>query len=155
GKFYIWDKSEIEKLLGDDAAAFINYYAVSDDGNFEDSNILFVAQPEETMASAVAKRHNISVDQLQQLLARSRSVLMAARAKRVRPGCDDKVLTAWSGMMIKSFAEAARVLDRADYLAAAVKASEFLLTTNRKDGRLLRSFKNGQAKFNGYLEDYA
>jgi uncharacterized protein YyaL (SSP411 family) len=81
--------------------------------------------------------------------------LREARAKRVWPGRDDKVLTAWTAMMIKSFAQAARVLNRQDYLVAATKATEFLLTVNRKDGKLLRSYKSGQAKFNAYQEDYA
>src|SRR5262249_52888240 len=88
-------------------------------------------------------------------LAQSRKKLLEARAKRIRPGRDDKVLTAWNGMMIKSFAEAARIFKRDDYRDVAVKAANFLLTTNREGDRLLRSYKDGQARFNAYQEDYA
>ncbi|MEW6731415.1 MAG: thioredoxin domain-containing protein [Acidobacteriota bacterium] len=155
GKFYIWEKEEIEHLLGTDASAFINYYSVTSAGNFEEKNILYVAKPEDEMAKEAAKIAGISIEELHAALIRGRQTLLTARAQRIRPGRDDKILTAWNGMMIRSFAEAARVLGRDDYRAAAIKATEFLLSTNYVDGRLLRSYKDGQAKYNAYLEDYA
>jgi uncharacterized protein len=155
GKFYIWDKKEIEQLLGPEARAFNSYYGVTEEGNFEGKNILFVPKPAEEIAREVAKQNNISVDELAALLERGRKKLLAERAKRVRPGRDDKVLTSWNGMMIKSFAEASRVLGRSDYQATAIRAAEFLLTTNRQGDRLLHSYKDNQAKFNAYLDDYS
>lgn len=155
GKFYVWDKTQIEHLLGEDAEAFISYYGVTDEGNFEGKNILFVARPEEEMAREVAAQCGITVEALYARLEKARKILLAEREKRVWPGRDDKVLTAWNGMMIRAYAEAARVLDRADYLAVAVKAADFILTTNRDGERLLRSYKDGQARFNAYHEDYS
>jgi uncharacterized protein len=155
GKFYIWDKQEIEQLLGSDAGAFISFYGVTEEGNFEEKNILFIPRPAEEMAREVAKQKNISTDELASLLKRGRETLLAARSKRIRPNRDDKVLTSWNGMMIKSFAEAARILSRDDYLSVATRAAEFLLATNRQGDRLLHSYKDNQAKFNAYLDDYA
>lgn len=84
-----------------------------------------------------------------------RSKLFAHRDERVRPGRDEKILTAWNGMMLRAFAEAARILDREDYCQIAIRNADFLLARMRRDGKLLRSFKDGQAKLNAYLEDYA
>src|SRR2546421_240516 len=82
-------------------------------------------------------------------------LLFAAREKRVKPGRDEKILPAWNGLMLRAFAEAARVLGRADYRATAEKNAAFLLATLRRDGRLLRTHKDGRARLNGYVEDYA
>lgn len=155
GKFYVWDKKEIEEILGSQAKPFIEFYGVTEEGNFEERNILFVDLPVAEMETTVAKLNNLTVSELRESLANSRKKLREVRSKRVWPGRDDKVLTAWTAMMVKSFAQAARVLRRDDYLAAAIKATEFVLNVNRKDGRLLRSYKNGQARFNAYQEDYA
>jgi hypothetical protein len=92
---------------------------------------------------------------LQAALDRARPILFAARARRIHPGRDEKVLTAWNGLMLCAFAEAAAVLDRADYRATAERAADFALTTLQQGGLLLRTYKDGQSKLNGYLEDYA
>jgi uncharacterized protein YyaL (SSP411 family) len=152
GKFFVWSKAEIESLLGDDAAAAVEYWGVSSRGNFEGHNILNVPNDEDV----VAARLNLSAEALQAAVARAREILYAERALRVSPGLDDKILSAWNGMMLASLAEAARVLDRADYRAAAVRAGEFLLTAmTAPDGRLYRTHKDGLSKLNAYLEDYA
>jgi uncharacterized protein YyaL (SSP411 family) len=152
GKFFVWSKAEIEALLGDDAAAAIEFWGVSSRGNFEGHNILNV--PNEV--DVVAARLNLSVQAVQAAVGRAREILYAERALRVSPGLDDKILTAWNGMMLASLAEAARVLDRADYRTAAVRAGEFLLRAMvASDGRLYRTHKDGVSKLNGYLEDYA
>ena len=97
----------------------------------------------------------MTVERLAGLIASARKLLYDAREKRVHPGLDDKVLASWNGLAQAAFAEAGRVLGRADYIAAAVKNAE-LVTAHMKDGdRLLRSWKDGQAKIKGYLEDYA
>lgn len=155
GKFYVWEKEEIEKILGDKAAAFIDFYGVTHSGNFEEKNILFIDKPIPEITARVTKQYNLTEVELEVLLVESRKKLREVRAKRIWPGRDDKVLTAWTAMMIKSFAQAARVLKQDDYLRAATDAAEFLLTVNSTNGRLLRSYKDGQAKFNGYQEDYA
>src|SRR5581483_7436926 len=85
---------------------------------------------------------------------RGRSALFAAREKRVKPGRDEKILTSWNGLMLRSFAEAARYLQRPDYLQVARRNAEFLLRELQRDGRLLRTYKDGHAHLNGYLEDY-
>ncbi len=163
GKFYVWTPDEIERVLGKaDARIFNAYYDVSAHGNFEGHSILNVPRDEDV----VAKELKISSEQLRAVLARAKPKLYAAREGRVHPARDEKVLTAWNGMMLAAFADAARVLDRADYLATATRNANFILTnlyTLTPDpmqgedsiGGLLRSWKDGRAKLNGYLEDYA
>jgi len=90
-----------------------------------------------------------------EIVRRGRGVLLRERERRVRPGRDEKILTAWNGLMLRSFAEAARSLGRHDYRLAAVKAADSVLTRARREGRLLRSYKDGGARLSGYLEDYA
>jgi len=120
-------------------------------GNFEGKNILHVAQDAQT----VADNAHVSLEQLQDSLQRSRDVLFHVREHRVKPGRDEKILTSWNGLMLRSFAEAARYLNRPDYLQVATRNAEFLLSELRRDGRLLRTYKDGHAHLNGYLEDYA
>jgi uncharacterized protein len=152
GKFFVWSKDDLEALLGDDAPVAIEYWGVSARGNFEGHNILNVPNDDDV----VADRLNITVDELQTRLVAIKDKLYATRTHRVHPGLDDKILTAWNGMMLASLAEAARVLDRADYRDAALRNGEFLLREMiAPDGRLYRTHKDGQSKLNGYLEDYA
>jgi hypothetical protein len=152
GRFFVWSKSELESLLGDDARIAIEYWGVSSRGNFEGHNILNVPNDD----ALAAGRLGMSVQALHLRLARIRDVLFAVRSQRVPPGLDDKIITAWNGLMLASLAEAARILDRADYRTAAVRAADFLLTSLRRaDGRLYRTFKDGSATGLGYLEDYA
>lgn len=152
GKFFIWDESEIDDLLGKDAELFKGCYGISSGGNFEGRNILFVANSLE----AVAGRYKLNVSEVGESLARSKSILFREREKRVHPGLDDKVLSGWNGLMLAAFAEAARILDRSDYLAAAQANARFLLQQMRTpQGRLYRTWRKGEAKLNGYAEDYA
>ncbi|HEU4595432.1 MAG TPA: thioredoxin domain-containing protein [Pyrinomonadaceae bacterium] len=151
GKFFVWEKAEIEELLGpDDAALFCAYYNVTEDGNFEEKNILNVTRP----THAVAAELEVSPERLAEALARGRRVLFEAREARVKPGRDEKILTAWNGLMLESFAEAAAVLRREDYRAIAERNAEFILDTLKRDV-LLHFFKDGQAKHAGFLDDYA
>ncbi|HJT57283.1 MAG TPA: thioredoxin domain-containing protein [Ktedonobacteraceae bacterium] len=151
GKFYVWTVEEVRaNLLPEDAPLFMAYYDVTTDGNFEGKNILHVPQAPER----VAEDAEVSLERLQDVLQRSREMLFKVREKRVKPGRDEKILTAWNGLMLRSFAEAARYLDRPDYLHVAENNAEFLLRELYRDGRLLRSYKDGQARIKGYLEDY-
>jgi uncharacterized protein YyaL (SSP411 family) len=152
GKFFVWDIAEIRDALGETAASrFCDYYNITDSGNFEGENILNVTRTIEDVAVA----QNVSVAELQASLNESRRILFELREKRIKPDRDEKILTAWNGLMMASFAEAGIVLDRSDYTEAARRNAEFVLSSLRKDGMLLRTWKDGQAKFNGYLEDYA
>jgi uncharacterized protein len=152
GKFYVWTLEEIRDVLeADEAALAQRYWDVTERGNFEGKNILHVPQPPE----AIAAEFGISPDELRERIEGIRPQLLAARSRRVRPGRDEKSLAAWNGLMLRSFALATRVLKREDYREAAERNATFLLDKLRVDGRLRRSYKDGRAKFNGYLEDYA
>ena len=151
GKFFTWTSAEIQPaLLPEDAPLFMRYYDVTKQGNFEGKNILHVEQD----AATVASQLGVSLETLQNALKRSREMLFKAREQRIKPGRDEKVLTSWNGLMLRSFAEAARYLHRPDYLAVAVQNAEFLLKALRPDNRLLRTYKDGHAHLKGYLEDY-
>ncbi len=152
GKFYLWTPDEIKAILGERAGdIFCAYYDVTEHGNFEHKNILHVDHP----YKEIAKQFKINDQTVKQYIGNSRRKLYDARAKRVWPARDDKILTAWNGLMLRSYAEAARALDNASYPAIAERNADFLLTHLFADGRLLRSYKDGQARLNGYLEDYA
>ena len=152
GKFFVWSLDEVKQLLGErDATLFAAYYNVTSAGNFEDENILNITRE----LSEVAAAENLTVEELSATLEQSRQILFAAREKRVKPARDEKVLTAWNGLMLTSFAEAAAILNRPDYLAVAKQNARFVLEKLRREGLLLRTYKDGQAKLNAYLEDYA
>jgi uncharacterized protein YyaL (SSP411 family) len=152
GKFYLWTPAEVKAALGEeDSALFCAFYDVTEQGNFEHKNILHV----DHSLAEIAEQQGVSVERLEQALARGREVLYKVRSERVWPGLDNKILTGWNGLMLRSFAEAARVLGRDDYRDSAERTADFLLTTMNGGGRLLRSYRDGQAKLKGYLEDYA
>jgi len=138
GKFYVWAADEIRDVLGADADRALAYWGIDRGANFEGKNILYLPGEPDPEAIAPLRRR-----------------LLEARERRVRPGRDDKVLAGWNGLACRAFAEAGRALGRADYVAAAVRNADFLLTQMRRDGRLLRTWKDGRAHLKGYLEDYA
>jgi uncharacterized protein YyaL (SSP411 family) len=152
GKFFIWSRAEVMQVLGDEVGEiFCRYYDVTDVGNFEHHNIL---HPTLTLAQ-LAKLFRRDEEEVTRLIAEAKHKLFTVREGRVKPGRDDKILTSWNGLMLSAFAEAYKVLGNLRYLEIARQTTEFLLTRLYRDGRLLRSFKDGQAKFNGYLDDYA
>ena len=153
GKFYIWSAQEIRDALGSDAGLFMAYYDVSDGGNWEGQNILNTPRDLPEVAATLG----LQPDDAERRLATARKTLYDIRARRVWPGLDDKVLTAWNGLMLAAFAEAGRALDRSDYTTIATQNAEFLYTYLRQvDGRLSRSWLDGAgARYNAYLEDYA
>ena len=139
GKFFVWTPSEITAIIGEkDAVEFCSYFDVTAEGNFEESNILNVKEPAIVAPAADLKKK-----------------LFDEREKRIKPNRDEKVLTAWNGLMLAAFADAAAVLDNDEYLEIAKKNAEFISTQMQRDGRLLRTWKDGSAKLNGYVEDYA
>src|SRR5687768_16838186 len=151
GKFYVWTSQELDELLGDDAELVKSYYGVTRAGNFEGKSILFV--PFEP--AQVAGRAGVTDSELMATVERAKKALYDVRAKRVWPGLDDKILAGWNGLMLRGLAEAARVFGRPEDRALAVKNGEFLFSRMVRDGRALRSFKNGEARLAGYLEDHA
>ena len=138
GKFYVWTPEEIRSVLGDTAEPMIEYYGVSDQGNFEGTNILNVVRAEEPPG-----------------LDQARSSLLEARSQRIRPGLDDKVVTSWNGLAIRALAEAGAVLDEDRYLDLARGAASFVLDELDVDGVLLRSWREGRTSVPGFLEDHA
>jgi uncharacterized protein len=145
GKFYVWTKSEIVEVLGEaDAGVFCASYDVSDAGNWEGHAIL-------------NRLHHLEVGspETENALAAMRAKLLARRADRIRPGWDDKVLADWNGLMIAALTHAARVFDRPDWLAAAETAFGFVQQRMQEGGRLIHSYRAGQAKAPATASDYA
>jgi uncharacterized protein len=152
GKYYVWTSAEVNDLLGPvRGRAFAYAYDVTERGNWEGKNILNLPKP---LAQA-AKMLGRDEAELRAELAEGRAELLAARGRRVPPGKDTKVLTSWNGLMLAPLADGSRILGDGRYLDAARKAAAFVLEGLRlPDGRLLHSYKDGQAKFNAYLDDY-
>jgi uncharacterized protein YyaL (SSP411 family) len=151
GKFYVWSEEELDSLLGADSRAFKVYYGVARDGNFEGKNILFVR----TDPAFAAKRAGVDAETLEAVLVRARRILYDARSRRVWPGRDEKILASWNGLMLRGVATAARVFDRKDFRELAIRNAESLLTTMVKNGRVMRSHKEGVTRISGFLEDHA
>jgi len=152
GKFYVWSLDEFRDVLGADADLVAATYDVSTRGNWEDVNVLRRLKD----LDVLAYQHDASTSEIQAAADGALPRLFDRRAGRIRPGLDDKIITAWNGLMIAAFAEAARALDRDDYAAVATAAAEFCTTELWRDGaRLWRTWKDGRARFNAYLEDYA
>ena len=152
GKFFVWDIAEIKSVLGEkEANFFCAAYDITDSGNFEGENIPNIKHS----LKAVAEKAGVTLDELNASLSQSKRKLFEVREQRIKPDRDEKVITAWNGLMLASFAEAGVVLDRPDYLDIARKNARFILSKLQRDGFLLRTYKDGVAKFNAYLEDYA
>ncbi len=159
GKFFVWTIDEVREALApmedrlpNAAEIAIEYFGMTAAGNFEGANILHLPKDPDF----AAEHFGMTAAAWQSAIAAVKARLYAVRGERVPPGLDDKILASWNGMMLASLAEAARVLERDDYAAAAERAGEFLLAAMVDDrGRLHRSHKDGQSKLNGYLEDYA
>jgi uncharacterized protein YyaL (SSP411 family) len=162
GAFYIWTAQEIAHLAGEPAGAWFSYrYGVQPHGNVENDphseftgkNILFEAHtPEET-----AQHFSKPVEEVKNAIAAAAEKLLVARSQRVRPHLDDKVLTAWNGLMISAFAKGGAILGEPRYSAAATRAAEFILGRmhDKKTGVLLRRYRQQDAAIAGFLDDYA
>jgi len=152
GLFFTWTPAEIEAVLGKDRARIVNaYYGVSSGGNFDGRNILNTPRSLED----VAKDLKLPPEKVRSTVEESKDLLYGARSKRPPPARDEKILAAWNGLMISAHARAALALGEDVYARRAERAADFVLTRMRKDGRLLRSYKDGQARHDAYLEDYA
>jgi uncharacterized protein YyaL (SSP411 family) len=151
GKFYVWSLDELRRILGEDSPFFESAYGATEQGNWEGRLILQRAMDDDTLANLSDMTHDQVVDRLSNCHAR----LLKEREKRIRPGTDDKVLTAWNGLMLSAFSEAGRVFDNASYLEIAGRNADFLLTCLRPDGKLRRTWRLGQSGQEVFLEDYA
>ena len=152
GKFFVWSRQEILDVMGErDGNLFCDFFDVTAGGNFEGQNILHI----NASITDTAARNKVSAEDLQAIIDSGRQKLFARREQRVKPGRDQKVLTAWNGLMLAGFAEASAILERPDYREVAEANARFLLSHLRSDGLLLRTYKDGEAKLNAYLEDYA
>jgi uncharacterized protein len=148
GKFYIWTPSELKSILGDkDGGDFCKLYGATEAGNFENRNILFLNGDLPGALKAIGKD--------EKWWEAARAKVLEARANRVRPHLDDKILTAWNSLMISSLAYGYQVLGDPEYLKAAERASNFLSKNLFKDGRLLASYRKGPSDVQGYIDDYA
>src|SRR6266487_720519 len=154
GKFYVWSKQEIFNSLGDEtiASIFCDYYGVGQAGNFEGKNILNIR----SSFDELSQRYSRPPETLKRIINDASSRLFEIREKRIKPGRDDKILTAWNGLMISGFAKGYRVTNNKHYLQIAEDTIEFIESrVTRDNGRLFRTFKNGISKLNAYLDDYA
>ena len=151
GKFYVWTKKEIKEVLGNDAELFCLYYDVTDGGNWEGHNILC----NNLNISTIAFNFGLDEQKVREILKTCSEKLLKVRSMRVLPGLDDKVLVSWNSLMITAFAKGYRVTNDARYLDAAKNCISFINQNLLADGKLLRTYKNGSAKIDGYLEDYS
>jgi uncharacterized protein YyaL (SSP411 family) len=154
GKFFVWELDEVLDVLGTDAEAFCRRYGVEEGGNWEGVNVLHVARPLEQVAAQLG----IEVGEAEARVERGRRILLERRGTRVAPGTDDKVLAAWNGMAIAALCAGHQLLGEERWLVAAQRAADFVLREMRAEGedlRLLRSWRGGDARLSGYLEDHA
>jgi uncharacterized protein YyaL (SSP411 family) len=164
GKFYVWTLDEIREVLKDDSDFFEAAYGITASGNWEGKTVLQRALDDASLAvrfpDPSGRTGKLNPEVVPVKLAESHSRLLAVRALRIRPGTDDKVLTAWNGLMLAALAEAARVLPNTEQQAvrlqkAAVRNAEFLLTALRPNGQLCRAWRDGKTTNTVFLEDYA
>jgi uncharacterized protein YyaL (SSP411 family) len=152
GKFYVWQSSEIDSIIGNEEASKIykDYYSIEKNGNWEHTNILVIN--ERFSASKYGKTDN----QVAELIKVQNQKLMTVRDKRIRPGLDDKILTSWNGLMLKGYIDAYRAFGDEKHLATALKNAAFISKYSiQSDGSLNRNFKDGKSSINAFLDDYA
>lgn len=153
GRFYVWEREEVKRLLSDDEyRVAAPHFGISGAPNFEGRywHLRVSAAREE-----VARAAGLSADESHYLIESARAKLLAAREKRVRPGRDEKVLTSWNALAIKGMVRAARIFDRAEWLDSARRAMTFVRRALWREGRLLATYKDGRAHLNAYLDDHA
>ena len=164
GKFYVWDRDEVKQILQADKRLYpivAAHYGLDRDSNFEGAWNLHIYRDRDELA----KHFALSVEMLDSLLDKARSLLFEQREQRIKPGRDEKILTSWNALMIKGLARAGRVFQqqqsnqsqrkRSEYIEAAEKSIDFIKNTLWVDNRLLATYKDGQARLTAYLDDYA
>lgn len=155
GKFYVWKDEELDELIinDNDRALIKEYYSTLPEGNWEHgNNILHIKEgwPE------LLKRYSVSAVQLDSIIKHFKQQALTARAKRPRPGLDDKILTSWNALIIKGYIDAYKAIGKEEYLEQAIMTAHFVLKNQMQDdSRLNRNYKNGQSTINAFLDDYA
>lgn len=153
GKFYIWDKEEVNHLLGNEAPIFCDYYDISGKGNWEEKNILRVKKPLELFATD----HNIAVNELKEVLEKGKIKLLETRSKRIKPQLDDKIILGWNALMNTACSKAFAATGNEEYRKLATENMEFLLENfaTANPDEFYHTRKNGLSKFPAFLDDYA
>jgi len=153
GRFFVWTPEEIKEILGEEnGRLFSRYYGVEEGGNFEHgTSVLHVDVDLDPLAAHLG----VEPEVLRAVVSDGRQALFDHRDQRVHPGRDEKIMTDWNGLMIGSMAGASRVFGEPAWLDAAADSMRFILDAQYEDGRLMHTFKDGRARFNGYLDDYA
>ena len=153
GKYYVWQRSEIEEILGkEDANVFAQYFDITEEGNWEGNSIPRIIMQKSSLSNLL----NISEGKLSDSLSNSRTKVKKYRASRIPPGTDDKVIVSWNGLMISSLAKASSVLGKKEYFDAADKAVDFITQKmSKKDGTLNRIYRKNVAHIDAFAEDYS
>jgi uncharacterized protein YyaL (SSP411 family) len=152
GKFFVWTLAEVEGLLGaEDAEVFARMYDVTEEGNFEEKNILHPILNIDQASKFFRKEK----PEIEALISRSKQKLFAAREKRIKPFRDEKIIAAWNGLALSGLAEAIKITGEPSCVEAARRTADFIFGTMFRNGYLLHVYKDGQAKLRGYLDDYA
>jgi len=153
GAFYVWQKETLQRVLGSDFELFSAYYNINNFGLWEHGNYVLIRQDDD---ATILEKYKISKVELKEKKTKWKTLLSDIRNKRPKPRMDDKAITSWNGLMLKGYVDAYRVFQNENYLKAAEKNANFLTTQMlRPDGGLNHTFKSGDSKINGYLEDYA
>jgi uncharacterized protein len=153
GKFYVWTLKEIREILGEDSRLIVDYYNITEAGNWENgNNTLFRLKSDESFAEV----HKLRLEQLRAIIEKADAALLNARSRRERPLLDDKILTAWNALMLTGYVDAYRVFGEKEFLRKALSNGEFLVNSMMaEDGRLNRNYTNGKSGINAFLDDYA
>ena len=152
GKFYVWNKEELQEILKNEFEFTKEYYNVNSTGKWEGHYILLRKKDN----AKIAKQFNLTIEEVEKKIDKINSTLLKVRAKRIRPGLDDKTLTSWNALMLKGYVDAYNSFGEEKFLKAAIKNANFIVATQiRKDGGLNHNYKNGTSNLDGYLEDYS
>ncbi|MDE5421775.1 thioredoxin domain-containing protein [Ancylomarina sp. DW003] len=152
GKFYVWEKENVDRILGKDSEIFSDYFEVKHAANWEEGNILHIKQTK----SDLLEKYQISEKYFDRIVSESKQKLLQERGKRIRPGLDDKFLTSWNAMLIKGYVDAYEALGDDSYLNKAIQIADFIRKEMlQSDVQLLRTYKNGDARINAFLDDYS
>jgi len=152
GKFYVWEKEEIDQLLGDASSVFSEYYEVSEMANWEEGNILHIKKDK----GELLDKYKLSEKAFDDLIKKSKQTLLLARNERIRPGLDDKFLSSWNALLIKAYLDAYKAIGDESYLKKANQIANFILERmTQSEVQLFRTYKNGESRINAFLDDYS
>ena len=153
GVFYTWNKSDLKKLLKNDFTLFSDYYNINEYGLWENENYVLIRKMSD---EEISKKYNITIQRVNKIITNCNLILFNYREKRSKPRLDDKVLASWNGLMIKGLADSYKAFNDKRFLKNAVDNGNFIIDNLLKNsGQILHSYKAGESKINGYLEDYA